>query len=145
MRKLLMVAMALGLCVGLSKEAAANYFFPGIVIIGGGGGGSGGGTGGGTTKSAPNSKAEKMAMAVDDCKLDKDVKCECFTDKPLLSACKATGVDIKCLTPTTPYKHVEQSEPVLAEGKDQLLGQLRCTGQSNMSAYVQLVVEGQDP
>ncbi len=129
MRKLLMVAMVAGLCVGMSQDAAANYFFPGKVVIGGGGGGGTGGTTGGST-----------TVAMGGCQVDQ-VVCECFTDKPLLEACKATGVQLGCLTADTPYQHVEQSEPVISEGKIQVLGELRCTGESNMTAFVQLPIE----
>lgn len=134
MRKLLMVAMVAGLCVGMSQDAAANYFFPGQVIIIGGGGT--GGTGG-TTKSA-------RAAAMEECQID-HIVCECYPGKTLLEACKIAGVKTECLTAQTPYQHVEQSESVIKEGPKQELGFLVCTGESNSTATVQLVVEGQDP
>lgn len=140
MRKLLMVAMVAGLCVGMSQDAAANFFFPGQVIIIGGGNGSGGGTGGGsggTTKSA-------RAAAMEECQID-HIVCECYPGKTLLEACKIAGVKTECLTAQTPYQHVEQSEAVIKEGPKQELGFLVCTGESNSTATVQLVVEGQDP
>lgn len=132
MRKLLLVAMVAGLCLGVSQSATANFFFPGSIIIGGGGGGNGG-TGGATTKST--------WAAATGCKIDK-IKCECFTGLPVLEACEKVGVSVQCLTPETPYQHVEQSEEVLTEGAKQVLGQLTCSGLSNMTAYVQLPIEG---
>lgn len=131
MRKLLLVAMVAGLCLGVSQSATANFFFPGSVIIGGGGGGNGGT--GGTTKST--------WAATMGCEIDK-IECECFTGLTVLQTCKKVGVSVQCLTPDTPYQHVEQSEEVLKVGAKQVLGELTCSGISNMTAYVQLPIEG---
>jgi hypothetical protein len=134
MRKLMMVAMVAGLGLGMSQDAAANFFFPGQVIIIGGGNGGGGG---GTTKSA-------RAAAMGPCAVN-HIVCECYPGKTLLDACKVAGVPTQCLTTDTPYEYVEQSEPVIKEGPKQELGYLVCTGESNSTATVKLVVEGQEP
>ena len=143
MRKFLMVAMVAGLCVGMSQAAAANFFWPGQVIIIGGGNGGGGG---GTTKSARAAATTKSAQAaaMEECQID-HIVCECYPGKMLLDACKTAGVPTQCLTAQTPYQHVEQSEPVIKEGPKQELGYLVCTGESNSTASVQLIVDGQDP
>ena len=133
MRKFFIIAAFVTVGVVASSSAVANYMYPGRVIIGygGGGGGGGGGTTGGTTTSA-------AALGGEICVLDKEIECECFKGVGLIEACIKSGVTLDCLNGDTPYAELSQKGLVLIAGKEQRLGNLLCSGQSDDTAYVTL-------
>lgn len=136
MRSMLMLGVFVGVCMGFSHTAIANYFLPGRVIIGyGGGGGIIIGGGGNTTN----------AMNLDDCKLEHPIECECFPGVPLFDACLQSGADIQCLTPDMKYLDVKQNEPVLKAEGEPIIDSLRCTGESDQTAYVRLPLPNGGP
>jgi hypothetical protein len=99
------------------------------VIIGYGGGG--GITGGTTTSAAALGEGEP-------CVLDKEIECECFKGVGLIEACIKSGVTLDCINPETAYAELTQKGLVLIAGKQQVLGNLLCSGESDDTAYVTL-------
>lgn len=123
MRSLLLCGVVMGVFIGVSQAAIADYFLPGRVIIGGGG-------------IAPPPPTGGKAMAMADCPLP--IECECFPNTPLIAACDLSGIPLECVLPDTPYFGIDQPELVLLEGQNKVLGELRCAGKSNATAFVDI-------
>lgn len=125
MRKLFCLIALTAAALGPVDPVAADATWPGRIIIGYGGGGGGGGTTG--------------EMAMNGCVLAEPIECECFPDVPVLQACKMTTVDTGCLMPDTPYLKIEQPDMVVASGMPFVLGNVKCTGASDATAYIELL------
>ena len=125
MRKLFSIIALTAAGLGLVDPVAADTTWPGRIIIGyGGSGGSGGTTG--------------EEMVAGGCVLPEPIECECFPEVPVLHACKMSAVDTGCLMPDTPYLTIEQPDLVVAGGIPFVLGNVKCTGLSDASAYIVL-------
>ncbi len=131
MRRLIFIT-ALVMGVAASGSALANYVFPGRVIIG--------------TQPPPppppGTTTNAMVMS-DPCMLEAELDCECFPGVKLLDACEQGGTKIGCLTHDMPYLYVKQSEPVLLQTGEQVLGALVCTNKSKSTAHVVLPYKGE--
>lgn len=134
MRKWIVIG-AFAVCgVGIAGTAFANYFYPAKVIIGTGVIGGGGTT---TTGSTLGQDADKMD-GKKGCTIAPPIECKCgHPEMPVWQACLESGVDLQCLKPDTEYDAIKQSPDVVREGKEKVIGELRC-GKADGEALINL-------
>lgn len=134
MRKWIVIGVVAVCGVGIAGTAFANYFYPARVIIG-----TGIISGGGTTSttSTLGQDAQKMGGG-EGCTIAPPIECKCAVpEMPVWQACLESKVDLQCLKPDSPYDAIKQAPDVVREGKEQVIGALRC-GKGDGDALVNL-------